>query len=150
MAAKYLTIAKKLQTACKQIFGVRLLIDQRQWYHVDRDRPMTVYTLYQVTISDKSKSSKIELFKTYSQIQLVLFMRDLWYELNGWEIPHDNETWEEMKEKYGKQREPSNELPADGERDKSGFSKPGGSAICDELYTGWKRNRSGKYDTGVQ
>ena len=148
MASKYLTTAKKLQTAFKEVFDVKLLIDQRQWYHVHRDRPMTVYTLYQVPNTDKGKSSRVELFKTYSQIQLVLFMRDMWYELNGWEIPHDNEVWEEIKAKYGKQREPTDEIPTYKER--SGISQSVGAAICDELYTGWKCNGSGQHDTKIQ
>ena len=108
---KYIRTARKLQTACKKLFGVKLLIDQRQWYHKDRDQTMTVYTLYQVTIDEKDKSTKIKLFQTYSQVQLVLYMRDYWFALNGWEIPTDNKVWEEIKQKYGEKKEPTEQTP---------------------------------------
>ena len=66
--SKYIRIAKKLQSACNKQFGVKLLIDQRQWYHKDKDTAITVYTLYQAVLNDTGKSSKLQLFQTYSQI----------------------------------------------------------------------------------
>ena len=98
---KYIAIARKLQTACNVQFGARILINTRQWYSDEQKRAVTVYTIFQsVKKEDKGKDVNIELFKTYSQIQLVLFLRDYWYNLNGWNIPHDNEEWEQIKEKY--------------------------------------------------
>lgn len=94
---KYMAIARKLQTACNNSFGVRLCINTRQWYSEDKHRAVTCYYLTQETENEAGKKISVELFKTYSQIQLVLFLRDYWYELNGWEIPHDNEMWEEVK-----------------------------------------------------
>ena len=109
---KFIRIARKLQTACNKQFGVKLLIDQKQWYHKDKDMVITVYTLYRTVFDEaKNKSSKIKLFQTYSQIQLVLFLRDYWYELNGWEIPTDNEIWEGVKKEYERKEEPSDTEP---------------------------------------
>lgn len=103
MAVKYMTLAKKLQTVCNNKFGVRILINTNQWYSLDQDRAVTQYKIMQVVKNDeKGKDISIELFKTYSQVQLVLFLRDFWYELNGWEVPHDNETWENIKNNYGR------------------------------------------------
>ena len=45
----------------------------------------------------KNRDVNIELFSTYSQLQLVLFLRDYWYTLNGWEVPQNNTVWEEIK-----------------------------------------------------
>lgn len=146
MAGKYIRIAKKLQTASKQVFGVKLLIDQRQWYHKDKDMAMTVYTLYEATTGKQGGTSKIKLFQTYSQIQLVLFMRDLWYQLNGWEVPTDNAIWEGIKQKYAKQEEPTDETPFANNANTRSEKWAAGSnrtAVCDELYPNWKRNRSG-------
>lgn len=117
---KYLTTAKKLQIACRKRFGVRLLINTRQWFSEDKDRAITQYTLCQTVYhwEDGEKKNKrpkretnTELFRTYSQVQLVLFLRDYWYELNGWEVPHDNEVWEEIKAEYGRTKEPSAKEP---------------------------------------
>ena len=146
---KYIRTAKKLQTACNKQFGVKLLIDQRQWYPKDKDMAITVYTLYQAMPNDKKSTTKIQLFQTYSQIQLVLFMRDFWYELNGWEIPHDNETWEELKKQYGERKEPTAQDPETSteNRNTERQANPNRTAVCDELYTGWQRNRSSTHDS---
>lgn len=100
MAGTYLHTAKRLQTACRKLFGVKLLINSRQWYSEEKDMAMTIYIVQQVIFDEVGNKKNIELFKTYSQIQLVLFMRDFWYKLNGWEIPTDNKKWEEVKKKY--------------------------------------------------
>ena len=99
MAGTYLHTAKKLQTACRKLFGVRLLINSKQWYSEDKDMAMTFYTVQKIDFEDNKKIST-ELFRTYSQIQIVLFMRDFWYTLNGWEVPTDNPVWEKIKEQY--------------------------------------------------
>lgn len=148
--SKYIRIAKKLQTASRKLFGVKLLIDQRQWYHKDKDMAVTAYTLYQV--DEDKKPSKIKLFQTYSQVQLVLFMRDLWYELNGWEVPTDNEIWEEIKRKYGEKQEPTAQTPGRDDKSKSESGRGINSdrtTIYNELYPSWKRQRGGKNDTTV-
>lgn len=101
----YLRTAKKLQTACRKVFKVKILINSKQWFNEDKDTAMTVYTVQVFDVDENGKKTYTELFKTYSQVQLVLFMRDLWYELNGWEVPTDNPRWQEIKEKYGKTHE---------------------------------------------
>ena len=99
--SKYINTAKKLQTACNKRFGVKLLINTRQWYSKDQERAVTQYILFQtIQNEDKAKDVNAELFKTHSQVQLVLFLRDYWYKLNGWKVPNDNEQWEEVKKEY--------------------------------------------------
>lgn len=89
---------KKLQTAINQRFGAKLLLNRTQWYSKDQDRPITTYIIRQAVWDEsKQKYTNVELFKSTSEIQLVLFLRDMWYELNGWEVPKDNETWNEIK-----------------------------------------------------
>ena len=97
--AGYAHLAKKLQNAINQRSGAKLLINTQQWYSEDKGRAVTCYIIKQSTVPGKGKkrTKAIELFKTYSQVQMVLWLRDYWYELNGWEVPHDNETWEEIK-----------------------------------------------------
>lgn len=97
--AKFAQTAKKLQAAINSRPGAKISINTSQWYSKDKNRPITVFTIRQSFEKDNYKKS-VELFKTYSQVQMVLFLRDYWYNLNGWEIPHDNEIWEEMKQKY--------------------------------------------------
>lgn len=91
---------KKLQNAINTKFHERLLYNKTQWYSDQQDRPVTTYVIRKaVWNEEKGKSVNIELFKSTSQIQIVLFLRDYWYRLNGWEVPTDNPMWEKVKEK---------------------------------------------------
>lgn len=88
-------VAKKLQTAINNKQPeIKILINTSQWYSEKRKRTITTYTVKQAQGKEKKT---IQLFKTYSQIQLVLWLRDYWYTLNNWEVPHDNPEWEEVK-----------------------------------------------------
>lgn len=88
---------KKLQQALNAK-GCKLLYSTSQFYSQQQDRPVTMYVLKQAVWDEESgKNKNQELFKTMSQIQMVLFLRDMWYEVNGWEIPKNNEVWEQKK-----------------------------------------------------
>ena len=99
-----LTTIHKLQTAINMKFHQRILINRSQFYSEEQDRPITAYIVQKVVPNTDPTSRKkfcyIELFRSMSQIQILLFMRDLWYELNGWEIPTDNEQWNNAKAEY--------------------------------------------------
>lgn len=92
---------KNLQAAINTKFQQELLIDKVQWYSKEGDRPITLYKIKKPAENPELLKSKyIELFSTTSQIQIVLFLRDYWYKLNNWEIPTDNELWEDAKRAY--------------------------------------------------
>lgn len=106
------TMIHKLQTAINGK-GYKLLYNKTQFYSDKQNRPVTQYTIKQVVEDDKDTGTNkrhhhIELFKTCSQIQVVLFLRDFWYEINGWEVPTDNTLWNEAKEKYYATKEKEN------------------------------------------
>ena len=111
--AGYGRIAKKLQQAINQFAGAKLLINTSQWYSKDKKRPVTVYSIkLAMETPDKSgRTRNVELFKTYSQVQMILFLRDYWYELNGWEVPTDNKAWEGIKNNYGNTKRASDTDP---------------------------------------
>lgn len=98
MRSSYLV--KKLQTAINQLSPVKITISTCQWYSPEKNRTVNQYTVKQVIIDEHGKKN-IELFKTYSQLQIILFLRDYWYKLNDREIPTDNITWEEVKNRLG-------------------------------------------------
>lgn len=107
--SKYMATVRRLQGAIKEQFGVNLLLNARQWYSKEKDRAITVYTIRKVISCENRKTVSEELFQSYSTVQLALFLRDYWYELHGWEVPHDNEKWEAIKEKYAKRKEPTSQ-----------------------------------------
>lgn len=90
-------IIKKLQHALNDK-GLKILYSTAQFYSEDQQRPVTCYIIKQaIWDEEKRRNVNIELFKSYSQIQIVLFLRDMWYEVNGWEVPTDNDTWNKIK-----------------------------------------------------
>ena len=92
---------KKLQKAL-QFEGELILITTSQFFSVDKQQPVTRYHIKkQVQVEgERFKSSQVELFSSCSQIQITLFLRDYYYEIKGWEVPHDNPLWEAAKAKY--------------------------------------------------
>ena len=105
MANSNSVMIHKLQSAINGK-GYKILYSTSQFYSEQQDRPVTQYIIKQVvedkelTGTNNKRRSYIELFKSCSQIQIVLFLRDFWYEINGWEVPTDNEMWNTAKQKY--------------------------------------------------
>ena len=99
MPASNSTMIHKLQTAINSK-GCKLLYQTSQFFSEDQNRPVTMYHIKQaVWDEEKERNRNIELFKSTSQIQIVLFLRDYWYQLNGMPIPTDNPEWEKIKAK---------------------------------------------------
>lgn len=88
----------KLQRALNSK-GYNILYSTSQFYSKDQDRPITQYIIKQAVYDqEKDKMINKELFKSFSQIQILLYLRDLWYSANGQEIPKDNPVWDKIKE----------------------------------------------------
>ena len=86
--------------------GEKILYQTSQFYSEKEDRPVTVYYVKKaIWNGEKNRNQNIELFKSTSQIQIVLYLRDYWYELNNWKVPDDNPTWTEAKKKYYSKQE---------------------------------------------
>ena len=96
------TMIHKLQQALN-MHGDRIMYSTSQFYSEQQNRPVTVYHVKRaVWDEDKGKFMNTELFKSTSQIQIVLFLRDMWLELNGKPIPDNNEVWNEKKAQMGR------------------------------------------------
>ena len=93
------TMLKKLRSAIN-LKGERLLYNTSEFYSEEQNRTVTIYTIKKQVWNPKlQKNKNIELFHSTSQIQIVLFLRDYWYNLNGMELPTDNEKWNKIREK---------------------------------------------------
>ena len=102
MANSNSVMIHKLQQAINSR-GYKILYNKTQFYSDKQNRPITQYTIRQVVdnkeeTATNKKHTYLELFKSCSQI--VLFLRDFWYQINGWEVPTDNQMWNEAKQKY--------------------------------------------------
>lgn len=93
---------KKLRNAIN-LKGEKLLYCTSEFFSEEQHRPITVYTIKKAVWDQKRKRNRnVELFHSASQIQIVLFLRDYWFNLNGYELPTDNEQWNEIRAKIEK------------------------------------------------
>lgn len=100
MAKKFTPLIKKLQKAINTNFDKRILVNKSQFYSDKTESIVEMIVVKQaVWDEEKKKIKNVELFSSASDIQIVLFLRDYWYKLNGWDIPTDNKYWEDIKKK---------------------------------------------------
>ena len=86
--------------------GGAILYNTTQVYSFEQNRPITIYIVRQAVYDETKKRSRaVELFSSASQIQILLFLRDYWFQMNGWEVPTDNEMWNKAKEAYYARRD---------------------------------------------
>lgn len=96
---------RKLQTAINKQ-GYKILYSTSQFYSEKENRPVTCYHLKKAVFDEETGRTKpVEIFKSCSQIQIVLFLRDFWYKINNIPIPTDNEEWEKCKLNYEKRKQ---------------------------------------------
>lgn len=81
----------KLQVALNSK-GCRIMLNRTQFYSEEQKRPVTIYKVSQAIYDEKSGRYKHEeIFSSASEIQEVLFLRNLWYAVQGKDIPPTNE-----------------------------------------------------------
>lgn len=91
---------RKLQTAINQQCDYKILYGTSQFYSAKQNRPVTKYILRQAVLNEETgKTEATELFSTYSQMQVILYLRDYLFTLLGKELPANNELWNEIKER---------------------------------------------------
>lgn len=93
----------RLQQAINDKSENKIIYQKSQFYSEDKKCPVTTYSIKKAVQNEETgKYENVTVFKTTSQIQVVLYLRDMWYEINGWEVPTDNETWNKVKENIDK------------------------------------------------
>ena len=78
--------------------GLMLMYNRKQFMGKE-GKPHNLYTVAQAVWNpDKGKYGSVEIYKSTSTVRVVLFLRDLWFKVNDWELPQDNEMWNEIRE----------------------------------------------------
>lgn len=97
MAVNLLKTARKLMSALNTR-GYNLVYGSKQF--IGREgKTHTYYSVYQaVWDEDKQKYLNQEIYGTTGMVRLTLFLRDMWFMENGWELPTDNEMWNQLRE----------------------------------------------------
>lgn len=87
---------RKLQLAINCISSQKISVNTTQWYSDKQKRVVNKYIVKR-QVEPKSKQYE-QLFYSYSNLQIVLFLRDYYYIISGREVPDDNEYWNAIKE----------------------------------------------------
>lgn len=116
MAASILTI-NKLQRGINAMGGM-IVIDHTQFYSKQLNSVVAKYTVKQAYFDESvGRTLSYELFSAYSQIQIIFYLRDHLYHLQGKKIPDDNYEWEVAKRKYYERYKPSHKTIYEEDRE---------------------------------
>ena len=106
MNKKFGPVIKKLQNAINDTGKRHITINKTQYYNEQDNKIAEVIYVKEAVPDKKTGTVKyVEIFSSASDVSIVLFLRDVWYELCGREIPTDNPAWEEQKRKYAVRQE---------------------------------------------
>lgn len=100
---------KKLRNAIN-LKGYKITYSTTEIFLENQSFPSKIYTIKKAERQSNGKNKYIELFKTYSQIQVVFFLRDYWYIINNIKLPTDNPEWNNIRKKTPAIKELQEEL----------------------------------------
>lgn len=101
MAKQFGPQIKKLQNAINDKYDKKILVNTVQYYSKKLKRTMSIIVIKQAQWNeDRQVYENVQLFSSPSDIQIVLWLRDYWYKLEGIPIPEDNPQWIEARRKY--------------------------------------------------
>lgn len=90
-------IIQKLQSALNAR-GEMILQRTTQFYSMSTNSPITIYYVEKAYWDEETgKTKKNELFHSTSQLQIILFLRDLLCISRGESLPTDNEIWNQKR-----------------------------------------------------
>jgi len=79
--------------------GHKLLFNSTEFYSDAQQRPIAIYHIKDSVYDPQTgKYTTQELFSSPSHLQIVFFLRDYLFALEGKELPTDNEFWNEIRE----------------------------------------------------
>ena len=94
--ARMLPTAKKL-IAALGTKGIRLTLSTKSFVGREGQTHDMFSINKAVWDDDKEKYMHYELYHSVSPVRIVLFLRDMWYKENGWELPTDQELWNKLR-----------------------------------------------------
>jgi hypothetical protein len=97
MATNLMQTSKKLIMALNSR-GHKLTMNIKQF--IGREgQPHNMYSINRALWNeDKRRYSHEEIYSSTSMVRITLFLRDMWFEENGWELPTDQEAWNAIRE----------------------------------------------------
>ena len=97
VANNLMKTSKKLVSALNTR-NYKLTISTKQFIGTE-GRPHNMYSINNAVWDDeKRKYINRELYSTTSMVRIALYLRDMWFRENGWELPTDQEKWNQIRE----------------------------------------------------
>lgn len=98
MAVNLTPVRKKLIQALNSR-GKLVTLTTRQFVGRVDKKIISMYSINESAWNDETQRyEQSELYSSPSMIRIVLYLRDMWYTLNGWELPTDNAIWNAIRE----------------------------------------------------
>ncbi len=101
--ARMLPTAKKLISALGTK-GIKLTLSTKSFIGREGNSHDMFSISRAVWDDEKDRYVHTELYKSISPVRIVLFLRDMWYEENGWELPQDQELWNQLRADIKKEK----------------------------------------------
>lgn len=95
MPKNNLTLIKKLKYAINQK-GDTILLDIDEFYNEKRQK---ISKMYKIKRQVGTGLKNPVLYQSTYDLYIIYFLRDMLYELEGKELPDDNEEWNEIRKK---------------------------------------------------
>lgn len=97
MSASNNKMISKLRNALN-LRGHKIAITKTEVFLQNKVFPSTLYTIKKAEYNAQTGKNKYkELFKTFAEIQVVLYLRDYWYILNNEPLPEADDKWEAIR-----------------------------------------------------
>lgn len=96
MAGNMMQTSKKLIKALNTR-GYNLTFSNKQF--MGREGKLhSYYTINKAEwCEEKNRYNHSEVYSSPSLVRIVLFLRDMWYKENGWELPTDQPLWNKIR-----------------------------------------------------
>ena len=98
MAVNLIRTSKKLMQAISIKTDRQLMFAMKQIMGREQ-KPVTLYIISESVFNPETgKYQNVEVYSSSSMVRIVLYLRDVWYLLNGMELPVDQEKWNSIRE----------------------------------------------------
>ncbi len=77
--------------------GYKLLYSKKQY--IDRAGKFKNYYIISTANwnEERKRFDNVDIYGSSSTIRIVLYLRDMWFRINNWELPTDNEIWNKVR-----------------------------------------------------
>lgn len=101
MATNLMQTSKKLIQALNGR-GHKYTLSTKQFIGKE-GQPHNMYSISKAIYNEeKRRYSHEEVYSTTSMVRITLYLRDMWFIENGWELPTDQEEWNAIREELRK------------------------------------------------